>query len=138
MLCFTKKNFDKKNIPFPKSPNLMANFKIWNCAGLTSTALSKKKVMYFEKNFMNDFDIFFFVETHHRNLSEIPPEILGYQNSYHIIHSAASEDEKYTGIIGLISRNYDIIETKHLIQGRILNIKIRHKNEKTDFNTSAL
>ena len=116
----------------------MANFKIWNCAGLTSTALSKKKVMYFEKNFMNDFDIFFFVETHHRNLSEIPPEILRYQNSYHIIHSAASEDEKYTGIIGLISRNYDIIETKHLIQGRILNIKIRHKNEKTDFNISAL
>ena len=49
-----------------------------------------------------------------------------------------AENETHTGIIGLISNDYDIIETKHLIQGRILNIKIQHKTEKTNHNISAL
>ena len=83
----------------------MATFKgfAWNCGGFrASTAPSRTKAMYFEKEFKNDFDIFFFLETHHRTQSEIPTEILRYENTHHIIHSTATEDEKYTGINILI------------------------------------
>ena len=104
----------------------MGNFKVlaWNCAGLrASTALSRKKALYFEKEHKNDFDIAFFLETHHRSETEIPTEILRYKNTHHILHSTVAEDETYAGIIGLISKDYEIIDTKHLVQGRILNIR---------------
>ena len=111
----------------------------WNCGGLrASAAASRSKVMYFEKEFKNEFDLFFFIETHHKTEDEIPRELLRYQSTHHIIHSAASENETHAGIIGLISKDYNIIKIKHLIQGRILNIKIQHINENTKHNISAL
>ena len=129
-----------KDIPFSKPSNIMATFKglAWNCGGLRTSTASRKKALYFEKEHKNDFDIAVFLETHHRTESEIPPEILRYQNTHHIVHSTVAEDETYTGIIGLLSKDYDIIDTKHLIQGRILNIKIQHKNDKTNHNISAV
>ena len=49
----------------------------WNCGGLRgSTALSRSKLEYFQKEFRDNFDIFFFVETHHKIKEEIPQEIL--------------------------------------------------------------
>ena len=118
----------------------MASFKglAWNCGGLTSTNLSRNKAMYFEKEFRNDFDVAFFLETHHKTESEIPPEILRYENTHHIIHSTVADGETYAGIIGLLTKDYDIIDTKHLIQGRILNIKVQQKNDKTNYNISAV
>ena len=129
-----------KDIPFSKPSNIMATFKglAWNCGGLRTSTASRKKALYFEKEHKNDFDIAVFLETHHRTESEIPPEILRYQNTHHIVHSTVAEDETYTGIIGLLSKDYDIIDTKHLIQGRILNIKIQHKYDKTNHNISAV
>ena len=73
----------QRSFSFPKSSNVMAEFKglAWNCGGLRdSTALSRSKAMYFEKEFKNDFDIAFFLETHHRSENEIPEEILRYKN----------------------------------------------------------
>ena len=111
----------------------------WNCGGLrASTALSRSKVMFFEKEFKNNFDIFFFLESHHRSENDIPAEILRFANTHHIIHSAMADDETHTGIIGLISNQYDILSTKHVIQGRILNLKIQHKIEKTNHNVTAV
>ena len=102
----------------------------WNCGGLRAgTAPSHTKAMYFEKTFKNDFDIFFFLETHHRTQSEIPAEILRYQHTHHIIDSTATEDEKYTGIIGLVSKDFEIRKITHLIKGRILNIKMTKQRE---------
>ena len=46
--------------------------------------------------------------------------------------------ETYAGIIGLISNEYDIIDKKELIQGRILNMKIQHKTDKTRRNIAAV
>ena len=68
----------------------MASFKglLWNCAGIRSgTDHSHEKALYFEKQYKNDFQAAFFVETHHKTESEIPPELLRYQNTHHIIHS---------------------------------------------------
>ena len=76
-----------------------------------------------------------FLETHHKAYSEIPPEILRYGNTHHILHSP---DESHTGIIGLLKKEYAIITEKHIIQGRILNIKVEHKTEKIKYNISAI
>ena len=60
----------------PKSSNIMGklNGLAWNCGGLrVSAPLSRKKALYFEKNHSNNFDIAFFLETHHKKEDEIPP-----------------------------------------------------------------
>ena len=49
-----------------------------------------------------------------------------------------AENETHTGLIGLIKNDYDIISTKHLIQGRIMNLKIQHKTEKTNYNINTV
>ena len=118
----------------------MASFKglAWNCAGLRSSTASCNKVLYFEKDHKNDFDVAFFLETHHRTEDEIPSELKRYQLTHHIIHSPATENEKYSGIIGVIKRDYDILDSKELIQGRVLNVKIQHRAYNTKYNISAL
>ena len=47
-------------------------------------------------------------------------------------------EETHAGIIGLISKDYDILSKKDIIQGRIINIKIRHQTEKTEHNITAV
>ena len=119
----------------------MASLKVfaWNCGGLRSaSSVSRSKVMFFEKEFKTDFDIFFFIETHHKTHSEIPEEILRYQDTHHIIHSTVADNETHAGIIGLINKDYNIIKSTDLIQGRILNLKIQHNIEQTKHNISAV
>ena len=111
----------------------------WNCGGLrASTALSRSKIMSFEKEFKTDFDIFFFVETHHRDESEIPKEHLRYGKTHHIMHTTVAENDTHTGITGLISKDFDITGTKHLCQGRMLNIKAYHKADQAKYNVTAV
>ena len=119
----------------------MTSFKglAWNCGGLRdSTPLSREKAMYFEKDHGIDFDIACFIETHHRGKEEIPPEILRYDNTHHVIHSTVADHDTHAGIIGLVSKQYKIVEIKHLIQGRVLNIKMSHLTTEVDYNISAV
>ena len=71
-------------------------------------------------------------------LNDITPEILRYQKTHHLVHSPVSENETHAGIIGLISKDFDIIETNDLIQGRILNVKIKNKLDNTEHSISAV
>ena len=108
---------------------MMGNIKgfAWNCGGLRRhTASTYSKVMFFEKNFMNDFDFFFFIETHHKDDNDIPNELLRYKDTHHIIHSQTDIHDTHTGIIGLIRNNYTVDENdiEELIQGRILRFKM--------------
>ena len=118
----------------------MASFKVlmWNCGGLTTTSVSQSKAMFFEKEFKNDFDAAFFIETHHTSETTIPQELLRYQNTHTMVHSFVTPDEKHAGILGLIHNDFDIIDCKNLIQGRILNIKLKHISEKTLYNISVI
>ena len=112
---------------------------VWNCAGLRDgSVLSHKKAFYFEKEHKNNFQTAFFIETHHKSINDITPEILRYQKTHHLVHSPVSENETHAGIIGLISKDFDIIETNDLIQGRILNVKIKNKLDNTEHSISAV
>lgn len=112
---------------------------LWNCASLrTGADQSQDKALYFEKEHKKNFQVAFFVETHHKSLADITPEILRYQTDYHIVHSPVSNGETHAGIIGLISNKYTLIETKELLPGRILNIKIRALEDNVDHNLTAV
>ena len=103
----------------------------WNCGGLRrSTASTYSKVMFFEKSFKNNFDFFFFLETHHKNKNELPDELLRYDDTHHIIHSETDENDTHTGIIGLIRKEHTINDIEQLIQGRILRFKLTDTNTK--------
>ena len=112
---------------------------VWNCASLrTGAAQSQDKALYFEKEHKKNFQVAFFVETHHKSLTDFTPEILRYQTDYHIVHSPVSDAETHAGIIGLISKKYSIVETKDLLPGRVLNTKIRGVDDKVDHNLTAV
>ena len=118
----------------------MASLRVlmWNCGGLTTTSVSQTKAMFFEKEFKNDFDTAFFIETHHMSESEIPQALLRYQNTHTMVHSFASLGETYSGILGLIHNDFNIIDVKNLVQGRLLNVKLKHISEKTFYNFSVI
>ena len=110
----------------------------WNCGGLTTASSTLLKANYFRKEFGTNFDIAFLIETHHKNFESIPDELLSYQSTHHIIHSAAASDEPYSGIVGLVSRNYEIVKVSHLIQGRIINVRLRHVAENSEHSVTAV
>ncbi len=96
----------------------------WNCGGLRSNTPSMlMKVMFFEKTF-RDFDIFFFLETHHKDDNDIPNELNRYQDTHHITHSACDGNDTHTGIIGLISKSFSLAAVEHTMQGRILTVNL--------------
>ena len=111
----------------------------WNCGGLRrSTASTYSKVMFFEKSFKNDFDFFFFLETHHKDENDLPNELLRYSDTHHIIHSETEEHDTHTGIIGLIRNDYTISDIEHLIQGRILRLKLTNTTSKITHRISVV
>ena len=125
---------------FSESSNMMGNLRgcAWNCGGLRRGVPSTlSKVMYFEKTFKNSFDFFFFLETHHKDENEIPNELMRYKDTHHIIHSKV-EGETHAGIIGLVRKEYEVKEVKHLIQGRILNFLITDPSEKSTHRISVV
>ncbi len=78
----------------------------WNCGGLRrNTASTLSKVMFFKKTFTN-FDFFFFLETHHKDVDDIPNELNRYQDSYHIVHSPCDVSDTHPGIIALLSKAF--------------------------------
>ena len=111
----------------------------WNCGGLRrSTASTYSKVMFFEKNFKNDFDFFFFLETHHKDENDIPNELLRYADTHHIVHSETDAHETHSGIIGLIRKKYTVIENEELVKGRILRIKLSESTSKESYNIAVV
>ena len=111
----------------------------WNCGGLRcNTASTLSKVMFFEKTFKSDFDFFFFLETHHKDKNQIPIELLRYGNTHHIVHSETDEGDTHTGIIGLIQNKYAISDIEHIIQGRILGLKLNDASTQTTYRFSAV
>ena len=125
---------------FPKSSHMMATLKsvVWNCGGLTNTDSSSKKAIFFEKTHGTNFDLAIFLETHHKDESALPQEILRYKSTHQIIHSPAKNDEPYSGIICLVSNRFKINSENELLPGRIFNFKIEHISTHSKFNATTL
>ena len=111
----------------------------WNCGGLKAhSGHANDKALYFEKEFGVNFHMAFFLETHQKSAEEVPEELLRYKQTHHIILSPAPENESHSGILALISRDYQVLEIKELIKGRILNVKVRNQHDGKDHNIFAI
>ena len=110
----------------------------WNSGGLRASATSTPgKMAFFDKQFPNgNFAIAAFIETHHKNEEDFPDLIKEYMTTHHLIHTPTSMGHTHKGIIVLIHKEYNIINTKEQIPGTLLNIHIENTITKSNYNIS--
>ena len=85
----------------------------WNSAGLrASTVTTQEKMGFFNSQFPNgDFALAAFIETHHKTEEEIPDTIKEYKVTHHLIHTPTGAGQTHKGIIVLLNKCYDILDT---------------------------
>ena len=98
---------------------------MWNCSGLLPTSSAREKMDFIKSCNSQRYDILVLIETHHKILDEISPFLKTYSNDSKIIHSAATAGDHYAGIAILISNKFSLLNQTSLIQGRLLNFRIR-------------
>ena len=129
-------------LSLPKSPDMMIDMKCygWNCRGLgrSRAQIPLYARYFFWKTFLSDYDWFFFLDTHHKNESDIPNKLLRYDATYHVIQSQAEGQDKYSGIIGLISKRYDITDVDQMLRGRIIGKKLQDSSTKKIYQLSVV
>ena len=64
------------------------------------------------------------------------PLLNTFSNKYHILHTEAQDGDSYAGIIVLIDKRFMVTDESVLLQGRLLNFKL--KTVKNSYNVSAL
>ena len=111
----------------------------WNCNGLKANAAStKEKLGFFDKEFPNGlFSIAVFIESHHRNIDDIPLALREYDSTHNLFHTPAPPGHSHRGIIVLISKAYTVLSWREVIPGRLINIKYFDQGEGKEFNFSA-
>ena len=119
----------------------MANTKIvfWNSAGLRASAQrTAEKLAFIDKEFPHGkFDKAAFVETHHKNEEDLPDEIREYATHHHLIHTPTPETHTHSGIVVLISKEFEISRKSIILPGRLLNMRIAHTTTKAEYNLSV-
>ena len=68
---------------------------VWNCGGLTNNSSSSSKALFFENTYGTNFDFAVFLETHHKEKSNLPQELLRYEHTHHILHGPANSHTYY-------------------------------------------
>ena len=103
---------------------------MWNCAGLRAGATSTPaKFGFFDSQFPNaNFSIAAFVETHHKDDGDFCQDLGQFQQTHNILHSPVS-GETHSGLIILVSREYEIVEYTDSLPGRLFNAKLKKLNK---------
>ena len=55
-----------------------------------------------------------------------------------MIHTKACDEDPYAGIIILVSKKFTILEETELIQGRLVNIKIKHTTTEKEYSITTI
>ena len=98
---------------------------MWNCSGLLPTSSAEEK-MKFLAHAITKFDILVLIETHHKNLSDILPQLHVYLNNFELCHSAKVEGDPYGGIAILVSKKLTVLRETYLLPGRLLNLNVQN------------
>lgn len=99
---------------------------LWNSAGLRASAGSTPaKFSFFDSQFQNaNFSIAAFVETHHKDDQDFSRDLGQYQQTHNILHSPV-KNETHSGIIILVSKDYEILTQSEPLPGRLFNVKLK-------------
>ena len=111
-------------------------FILWNCAGFRASATSTaSKFSFFDSQVPSaNFSIAALIETHHKDANDFSQALGQFQETHHLLHSPV-KNETHSGIIILISKQFEIIEHDETIPGRLLNIRL--KEQSNDLNLSV-
>ena len=86
-----------------------------------------KKWLFFDKEFPEaNFSVAAFLETHHKNEDDFPDLINEYCTHHHCIHAPTPPDNKHSGIILLVNKQYDVLHSEIKMPGRMLNVRLAH------------
>lgn len=110
------------------------NFAMWNCSGFLSSSSAEDKLQFIETSV--DFDVLILIETHHKKMEDITPFFQRYSTNYTFLHTSATIQDPFSGIVALVSNNVKILESNILLPGRLLNFKI--KNAEEEHNISVM
>ena len=104
---------------------------MWNCSGLLSSSSAEEKFNFLQVA-TNPCDIYVFIETHHKSLQDVP--FLHMFNTYEVLHSEATEEDSYAGIIIFVNKKYSVLQQKQIIKGRLLNFHLGTGPEKQNIS----
>ena len=99
---------------------------LWNSAGIRAgTESTSSKFNFFDSQFPNaHFAIAAFVETHHKDSQDFSQDFGQCQHTHHILDSPAT-NETHSGILLLISKDFEISQVLEPIPGRIFNLRLK-------------
>ena len=99
---------------------------LWNCAGLrASTDSTAEKFSFFDSQFRDaKFTIAAFVETHHKDGNDFTTDLSQFEQTHFILHTPAT-NETHSGVIILISKDFDLQSQTVPLPGRIINVKMK-------------
>ena len=116
----------------------MAGLKVvmWNSGGLRAAAPSTaQKMDFFDKEYPEaNFSVAAFLETHHKDEDDFPDVINEYCTRHHCIHAPTPPDNKHSGIILLVNKQYDVLHSEIKMPGRMVNVHLAHTVNKHVYN----
>ena len=112
------------------------NCAMWNCSGILPTSSAKEKMDFISSCSSSPFDILILIESHHKVFDEISPLLHAHLKDSSVVHTEASAEDPYAGIVVLISKNLRLLSHTIIIPGRLLNLKI--KGFKKEYNISTV
>ena len=108
---------------------------MWNCSGIIPSSSAKEKMDFINSCISTNFDVLVLIETHHKVLEDISLALRLYKNKTHVIQTERGDQDPYAGIVVLISSRLTFLGETNLIQGRLLNFKV--KRLRKEYNISA-
>ena len=109
---------------------------VWNCSGILPGGSTSAKLDFLRYTFDGSLDILVFIETHHKQMSDIEETLHTFSTNYHILHTEAPQGDPYSGIVVLVRKKFSILNCNMLIPGRLINLKINSSKE--NYNLSAM
>ena len=107
---------------------------MWNCSGILPSSFAAEKMSFLGT--LGNFDLLILIETHHKDFMDISPLLHSHVVTHEVLHTEASQDDPYAGVLILVSKAYPILSSSVLIPGRLLNFTLKSGTER--LNLSAM
>ena len=108
---------------------------MWNSAGFRASATSTPaKFGFLDSQFPNGgFNIAAILETHHKDEQDYSEELGHFCKTHNIFHSPV-RNETHSGVIVLISKDFEIIRHSEPLPGRLMNFLVKKTGKTLNFS----
>ena len=111
---------------------------MWNSGGLRAAPPSTaQKMEFFDKGFLRQISLSQPFWKHITKMRMISDLINEYRTHHHCIHAPTPLDNKHSGIILLVNKQYDVLHTEIKMPSRMVNIHLAHTVTKHAYNLTV-